>query len=427
MRANANTNTMNFCDLRIAGERLLSRLDRLRAIGATPAGGVDRPAFGAADRAARDFTSRLMAEAGLLVETDTAGNLIGRLPGPSPRKDWLVLGSHLDTVPDGGALDGAYGVLAVVEVLQVLHERGIRPAVPIAAVAFANEEGAPGTPAMSGSAALAGVLNPAQIAAHQVPGSVLATGLAAVGGDAARVREAAWVAGTIAAYLELHIEQGPVLERERVPVGLVTAITGRTSVDITVAGMTNHAGTTPMLDRRDALAAAAQLILAVQRLAEPTGPVRVATVGHCVVEPNAWNVVPGSVTLRADIRDVSGAAMCKAVDSLRNTAGQVAAESGVTVDLAVSQVVDPVDCAPHLAGLISGACAELGLEHLALPSGAGHDAQLIGLAAPIGMIFVPSIGGISHAPAEATAPTDLVHGANVLLHTVLAYDRDHSR
>jgi N-carbamoyl-L-amino-acid hydrolase len=138
-------------------------------------------------------------------------------------------------------------------------------------------------------------------------------------------------------------------------------------------------------------------------------------------------VVPGAVTLRTDIRDVSGAAMRTAVHSLRATAGQVAAESGVAIDLAVSQVVDPVRCAPHLGDLIAGASTELGLDHLALPSGAGHDAQLIGLVAPIGMIFVPSVRGVSHAPAEATAPADLVHGANVLLHTVLAYDRSHGR
>jgi N-carbamoyl-L-amino-acid hydrolase len=427
---------------RVNGGRLLSHLNELRSIGATPAGGVSRPSFGPDDIRARAYTAGLMAAAGLVTETDTAGNLIGRTRGPgsgSPRSGSLksgsqpgalLLGSHLDTVADGGWLDGAYGVLAAIEVLHTLGERSAVPAVPVAVVAFANEEGAPGTPAMSGSSALAGV--PLEFGSDGSDGAggalgVLGAGLAAVGGDLSRLTQARWGAAEIAGYLELHIEQGPVLERERIPIGVVTAITGRTSVDVRITGMANHAGTTPMSYRHDALAAAARLILAVQELAGPLGPVRVATVGCCSVERGAWNVVPGAVSLCADLRDISSAAMQEAVRRLRHFAADLESELGIAVELTVSQVVEPVSCAPDLADLIATAAKDVGVDHMTLPSGAGHDAQLIGRVAPIGMIFVPSIGGVSHHPAEDTAAEDLVCGADVLLNTVLAFDRDHQR
>jgi N-carbamoyl-L-amino-acid hydrolase len=414
--------------LRVDGVRLLAHIDALSAIGATGDGGVTRPSFTAEDRQARTLVLRFMAEAGLCTEVDTAGNLIGRLPGENPAAPTLLIGSHVDSVPAGGALDGAYGVLAAIEVARTLAEHGEPLPLPVAVVAFTNEEGGPGTPTMFGSHALAGLVGPDDTAAYTADtgGSrPFGDALAAVGGDLTRIGAAAWPTSAIAAYLELHIEQGPVLDHERIPIGVVTAITGRTSVDIHVHGTTNHAGTTPMSLRHDALAVAASLVLAIQAMAIDEQIVRVATVGRCVVEPNAWNVIPGEVLLRADFRDISTDAMLRAVRRIKRVAAELAAASGTTVTADISQVVAPTNCAPELRNLVASACDELGLDRLVMPSGAGHDAQVIGRIAPVGMIFVPSIAGISHAPEEATAPQDLVHGADVLLRTVLGYQRTH--
>lgn len=408
--------------IRVNGSRLLDWINRLRQAGRTAAGGVNRMAFTVADVEGRALVTRTMVEAGLDVRVDAAGNLIGTRPGSDAGAAALLLGSHIDTVPDGGALDGAYGVLAAVEVLHTLADHGVMLPRSVAVVAFADEEGTQGTPGMWGSHAFVGALRPADLVLRDSHGTSMRELVARVGGDLSRIDEARWAAGRIAAYLELHIEQGPVLEQVGAEIGVVQAITGRLSVDVTVRGETNHAGTTPMELRRDALVGAARMVVGVQRLAGPHGPVRVATVGCIGVEPNASNVVPGVARLRVDLRDVSAAAVTAGLAQLRAAGAELAAETGMVVDVRPDQQVAAVSCDPRLQELVADAARDLGLRRYALPSGAGHDAQVIGTVAPIGMIFVPSVGGLSHAPAEDTDRRHLVAGADVLLRTVLAFD-----
>ena len=406
--------------LRVNSERLLARIDTLGRVGATGDGGVSRRAFSSEDVLGRQLVTEYMTAAGLSVEVDAAGNLIGRLAG-SHDGPMLLLGSHIDTVPNGGRLDGAYGVLAAIEALHTLTESGHELPVPVGVVAFTNEEGTSGIPGMWGSLAFIGALGPEDLSASDENGTPVSHLLAAVGGDVDRVPAAAWRGEDIAAYLELHIEQGPVLEHHGTEIGVVEAITGRLTAEIVVTGQANHAGTTPMDLRRDALVAAAHMILAVRAVGGPGGPVRVATVGQCGVSPNAWNVVPGTARLRVDLRDVSSAAMLAGLRQLEHTAGEVGERTGTSITVTRQQLVEPVACDPVLQSMITEVAGRIGLSHAALPSGAGHDAQIIGRIAPVGMIFVPSHRGISHAPGESTAPAQLVSGANVLLQTVLAF------
>ncbi|QYC41591.1 N-carbamoyl-L-amino acid hydrolase [Nonomuraea coxensis DSM 45129] len=400
--------------------RLLTHLTRLAAIGATPEGGVTRLAFSPEDVAGRAYVAGLMREAGLAVRVDAAGNLIGARPGTAPGTGTLVLGSHLDTVVNGGALDGAYGVLAAVEVARTLAGHDL--AHDLAVVAFCDEEGGHGTMGMLGAHGFAGALPPGIAKTQDERGVPIRDLLAAVGGDAARLAGAAWPPGEIAAYLELHIEQGDVLERRGVPIGVVDSIAGRVNVAVTVEGAAGHAGTTPMDHRADALAAAARVVLAVRAIAAEERVVLRATTGTCAVEPGMWNVIPGRVRLGVEFRDVTAGRLDGALARLSAVAAEIAAACGVSIAVEPGARTTPVDCDPRLRDLVAEAAGARGLDWHRLPSGAGHDAQIVARVAPIGMIFVPSRGGISHAPGEHTAPHHLVWGADVLLGAVLRFD-----
>jgi hydantoinase/carbamoylase family amidase len=402
---------------------LISRLERLRAIGASVHGGVTRPAFSPADVRARHLATDFMRQAGLRPRVDAAANLIGSAPGHQSGLGTLLLGSHLDTVPNGGAFDGVYGVLAAIEVFQSLRDHRVTLDHPAAAIAFSNEEGTPGTLPMFGSRAVAGMLERGESDRRDAAGHVLGNLLADAGGDPTRLDMARWPVGSIAAFLELHIEQGPVLDRAQTPIGVVEAISGRQTVAVTVAGTASHGGTTPMANRRDALVAAAQIVLGVRDLGGPSGVTRVATVGECVVLPGAWNVVPGEVRLIVDLRDIRSEAIERGIDRLRALADRVGADSGTTVTVTPAQRVEPVWCDPRLRSLVANVADELDLAHQPLPSGAGHDAQWVSCVAPSAMIFVPSTRGISHTPEEHSSPADLIAGADVLLNSVLAMDR----
>ncbi|SFD53443.1 Zn-dependent hydrolase [Streptomyces aidingensis] len=405
--------------LRVDGARLLGCLAELGKIGADPAGGVTRLGLGPQERAARAFLAELCTSAGLAAETDAAGNLLVRRPGAaSGAAPVLLVGSHLDTVVQGGRLDGAYGVAAAVEVLRVLHEHTVELPVEMVAVAFANEEGALVQAPFWGSRALCGALEDG-LAAEDRAGRTAASYLAEAGGSPERLPEAVWPPGSVAAYLELHIEQGPRLESEGVPVGVVEGIVGRTILDIDITGQAQHAGTTPMPARRDALVAAAGITLAVRELAAGRALCTTATTGFLQVSPNVTNTVPGHVRMTAEVRDTDAGRLAVGEAALRRECARVAADSGCSVEVRVSSRSRPVATAPALRQVIREAAGALGLAQLSLPSGAGHDAQIMARIAPVGMIFVPSAGGISHAPAEDTAPADLVHGADVLLHSVL--------
>ncbi|MFD0474207.1 hydantoinase/carbamoylase family amidase [Nonomuraea thailandensis] len=274
---------------------------------------------------------------------------------------------------------------------------------------------------------MVGALDEADLTAVDDRGRLVADSLADIGGDPAHLDRAVWRPDQVAAYLELHIEQGPVLESRDVRIGVVEAITGRSTLTVSVRGKASHAGTTPMELRQDALVAAAHVILAVGGLAHPHGPVRVATVGALSLAPNAWNVVPGTVTLQVDLRDVSDAATRQAIARLRGELLDIAMRTVTTIEVTDQHGVTAMSCDAGLRDVIAEASEILDLSHLSLPSGAGHDAQIIGRIAPMGMIFVPSKGGVSHAPEEHSADDDLIAGANVLLQSVLTYDERYGR
>jgi N-carbamoyl-L-amino-acid hydrolase len=405
---------------RVDGVRLLRRLDELAAVTADGPG-VTRLAYSAHDVAARELVGGWMAQAGLRAEVDAAGNLIGRRRGTSGLPAVLATGSHLDTVVEAGPLDGAYGAVAAVEVAAALHDAGVPLRHDLAVIAFSNEEGARGTPGMVGSLAIAGALSGAQLAEPDDEGISLADRIAAAGGDPAGIAGAAWPPGSLAGFLELHVEQGPVLHRTDTPVAVVSGITGRATLDVTVRGTANHAGTTPMDARRDAAVAAALVVLAVRDLAGPGG-VRVATTGALRLDPGVRNVVAGRATVGIDLRDLDDARIAAAIGRLRLGAARIAAQTGTTVDVTARSAVPAVAADPRLAGCVRDAAEHCGLAHVDLPSGAGHDAQLMARLGPVGMVFTPSIDGVSHAPAEATAPEHLVAGADLLCHALLLAD-----
>lgn len=417
-RATPESESGRHAAIRVDGPRMLACLEDLAKIGADPAGGITRLGLSPQEHEARLFLSDQCDAAGLEAETDPAGNLLVRRAGPRHAKaPVLLVGSHVDTVVQGGRLDGAYGVVAAIEVLKTLHEHNVKLPVEMVAVAFANEEGALIQTPFWGSRALSGSLRDGLAATDRAGRSVSAY-LAEAGGDPDRLAEATWLPGSIAAYLELHIEQGPRLEREGVPIGVVEGIVGRTIFDIDVTGEAQHAGTTPMPARRDALVAAAEIILQVKRIAADRDVCATATTGYVEAAPNVTNAVPGHVRLSAELRDVDPDRLDAAEAALSKECARVAAATGCAVEARVSMRSRPVATAPELRWVIREAAESLGLSHITLPSGAGHDAQIVADLAPIGMIFVPSKRGLSHAPAEDTAPADLVQGANVLLHAV---------
>jgi hydantoinase/carbamoylase family amidase len=392
------------------GGRLLSRLAALAASAPAAGGsGVTRLAWSPEDLEARAALRRWVAHPDLLVTTDAVGNVLAEWPGTVIGAAPLVMGSHLDTVVQGGALDGAYGTVAAFEIVAALARAGERLRHPVRAVAWVNEEGVVAAP-FTGSRAAAG--KPIDLGAVGGDRRTLAEILAAAGDDPDGVGACGWP--PIAGYLELHIEQGPVLDAQGVAIGVVTAIAGSRRGTVSVSGRSNHAGTTPMPLRCDALVAAAPLVDRIEQLATD-GPADVATVGSLVVEPGNGNVVPGRVTLTYDIRSIDEAACEEAVERLRVEASAVAAARGATVTVTPTSANRSVPTAAVLRAAIGQAASGLGLSTKELASGAGHDAQHVAALGPMGMVFVPSTGGISHDPAEATPPEALVAGARTLL------------
>src|SRR5262245_37981895 len=402
----------------VNAQRLQEHIAGLSQIGANPEGGVSRLAFSDADVAGRAYVTKLMQDAGLTVRVDTAGNIIGRREGSDRKLPAIVLGSHTDSVPHGGNYDGDVGVLGAIEVAQRLQELKIRTRHPLEVVNFTDEEGG-----LVGSLAMSGRTKAGTLDVVSSSGKTVRDGLRAVGGDPDRLGEAARKPSELKAYLELHIEQGGLLEQSKIDIGVVEGIVGIRWWDVTVDGMANHAGTTPMNQRRDALLSAAEFVLVVNQVARTMPGRQVATVGRIRAEPGAPNVIPGRVVMAVEIRDLDAAKMQQLFDAIRAKADEIAKNR--QTPFAFDEIDVSVEPAPtdlRMRRIVAGAATTLGLSHQSMPSGAGHDAQDMAHITPIGMIFVPSAGGISHSPKEYTSPRDMANGANVLLQSVLAID-----
>lgn len=398
-------------------DRLAHNINQLAQIGQLPQGGVKRIAFSPEDIQGRHLVQQWMAEAGMTVRIDGAGNIIGRYPGQHPDAPVLATGSHLDTVPNGGRYDGAYGVLAGVEVARVLKEGDMQLNRPFEVIVFTDEEGS-----MIGAKAMSGKLINDPEYYRRPDGTDIQTYLERVGGNWQFIAQARRSAEDMAAFVELHVEQGPVLESMGKEIGVVEGIVGQRRYTITVAGRSSHAGSTPMYARQDALVAASQVVLAVNQIGNTPGQ-QVATVGKMEVFPNAANVIPGRVEMTLDIRDLSSRHIDKLMEQLRQHLNAIATDTDTQIRLHPCLHNEPALAQPHIQNAIARVCEALELSYTHLPSRASHDAQEIAAFTDMGMIFVPSEAGISHAETEYTSPEQCAQGANVLLHTLLQLDR----
>lgn len=402
-------------------QRLFNRLLQLGEIGKQESGGITRLAFTPEDRAAKNLVASFMKEAGLSVREDAVGNIIGRLEGRNPEAPVLLTGSHIDSVYNGGIFDGALGIIGGIEVLQTMKEQGIETEHPIEVYAFNDEEGARFSYSMLGSRGVIGTLRPEDLELKDKEGISIAAIMKAQGLDPALIRCAARIKGSIKAFVELHIEQGKVLESNNQSVGIVTGIVNELWLKCTFKGEAGHAGTTPMAMRHDALVAASEFIQAVEREAKQTGTT-VATVGKLNVLPGGINIIPGTVELTLDLRDLNQAVSDQVEDSIFREGKRICRERSLEMRTEVLQRIPPSLCSEEFQRAAKDAFDKLGLKPFYLPSGAGHDAMQLVNICPIGMIFIRSKDGISHNPAEWSSPDDCANGANVLYHTLLRLD-----
>ncbi len=403
----------------VNGTRLQADLDALAEFRDSGEPGWTRRVFSEPYAKSRRWLEQSMGEAGLHVRRDTAGNLIGTLPGAQTGPA-IVLGSHTDTVTGGGRFDGPVGVLGAIEVARCAREGGRRLEHELRVVDFVGEEPNDFGLSCVGSRAVAGTLTDEQLSLRNPEGMTLASALATVGGDAARISEAAWTRSEVLAFLELHIEQGPVLERAGVPVGIVSGIVGIERLHVTLEGAPDHAGTTPMTARHDALCAAAETVLAVERLASGAGGV--GTVGRIAATPGAVNVVPGRAEVWLEFRHLSDDWLSTARAQLESAVQEIGERRGVATQIEHLSRTAPVTTSQAVREAMSEALRGLGIEPISIASGAGHDSVQMARLGPVGMLFVPSAGGRSHCPEEWTEPADLQAGVSALLATVLALD-----
>jgi allantoate deiminase len=403
-------------------EALLHRyLDDLYAIGAEAGGGCYRPLYGTAWAAACDLVERWMKEAGLAVRRDAVGNIWGRFGG-SGGGEAVVTGSHIDTVRHGGRLDGALGIAAGLAALRGVIEARGKPKRPLELLVVCEEEGSRFATNFWGSRAIIGAIGPGEAdTVTDAEGVTLARAMRERGLDPTTIASAA--RDDFGAFVELHIEQGAVLETEGVPLAVVTAIAGAVHLELLVTGRPDHAGTTPMELRRDALAGAAAMIQAVESIAAALGRPAVATVGTLRVEPDQINVIPGRVKCTVDLRHSDLAGRRALEERIRSLCGTIASERSLGLEIRTLHERPPVPMDGAVRQVLERAATEAGIVPAALVSGAGHDAQVLAARCAVGMLFVPSIGGRSHCPEEATDPAHVALGARVLARAleVLAY------
>jgi N-carbamoyl-L-amino-acid hydrolase len=412
----------------IDAERLRRRLERLSVFGRTAGGtfesGVSRVAYSDADLAARAWLVDQIRTAGLSPRIDPAGNVFARWPQTTASSRTLapiLFGSHIDSVPSGGNFDGDVGTLAALEVIQACQAAAITPRHPLEMVLWAHEESTAFGRGTAASRIVAGDLQAGDL--NQVwNGLRRADGIRRIGGDPARIEEAVRKPGAWHAYFELHIEQGGTLESSRVPIGVVEGIVSIHRYDVTVTGVSNHAGTTPMGERHDAMLAASRLVIAVNEVVLSRQGRHVGTVGRLEVSPNSPNVIPGRVALSVELRDLAEETLRALGEEIGLRAAAIARDSGTEISMTLASRNPSALAHSGMQAAVGRAADGLGLQSARLPSGAGHDAQMIAALCPMGMIFVPSIGGISHSPLERTTWEDCARGAAVLLESVLGID-----
>lgn len=395
---------------------IMARLDRLAMISESPRH-LTRRCFSPEHRRVNDLVAQWMREAGMSVREDTVGNVIGRYEGKTEGAPAILLGSHLDTVIMAGKYDGGLGILSAIDCVRSLHDRNIRFDCAVEVAGFADEEGVRFQSTYLGSRGLAGTFNRTLLDRPDKDGITLADAMLDFGLDPRRIGEAARRPEDLLCYLEVHIEQGPVLENEGLGVGAVTAIAGANRMTVTVDGTSGHAGTVPMAARHDALVAASECVLAVEDIAANL-PNAVGTVGQITVSPGATNVIPGNVEFSIDLRAADDGDRRAAVAELETRLTEIAQRRSVAVSVDHSHAADGVVCAPWLVDEIEAAMAELGQRPFRLPSGAGHDAAAMAEITDVGVIFVRCAGGISHSPDESITDADAKSGAHLLLRVV---------
>lgn len=403
--------------LRVDGARINAQLAQLATFGKNPEGGVSRTAYSDADRAGRAWLQDVFRDAGLAPRIDAAGNIIARIDGTDPTLKPILIGSHIDSVPGGGNYDGDVGTLASIEVARTLlaAKRSLRH--PLEVVCWQNEEGG-----LIGSRIVSGEFPEIELELRANSGKTLREGITFIGGDVARFAEVRRVPGSIVAYVELHIEQGGNLEAKRLDIGVVEGIVGQYQWAVEVTGMQNHAGTTAMKGRRDALLAASRFVQMVNRVVTSEPGRQVGTVGRIQAFPGAPNVIPGRVTCSLELRDLDAPKVQRLYATIEREAKAIGAASGTRFAFSPVTHHDPALSDPRIRDVIRRSAQSLSLSTITMPSGAGHDAQSMSRLGPMGMIFIPSVGGISHAPTEFSKPVDITNGGNVLLRTVLALD-----
>jgi N-carbamoyl-L-amino-acid hydrolase len=403
--------------LSINAQRLQQDIETLSTIGRGEDQGIYRTAFSDNDMEARRWLTRRIEEAGLGLYQDGAANIHARLNWDANVPS-IMTGSHIDSVPGGGHLDGALGVLAGLEALRTLKEASVELKRPIESVAFSDEEGRFG--GIFGSRALCGQLTPESIhAAHDLDGITLSEAMATQGLNAMDALGASRPADSIRAFVELHIEQGPVLERRQKQIGIVDAIAGLFKWNVRLSGVAGHAGATPMDMRQDALQGLAELAMEIPRIIEEHGgPRSVATIGRVQLSPGAANVVPGEAEFSLDVRDTESEILQTLADALRRTLSAIARRRQLMFEFEVMSEIEPVKCDDAIMQLMENISREQGLSRLQLPSGAAHDTEIMAQLTRAGLIFIPSKGGRSHSPAEWSDWQDIEHGANVLLNTL---------
>jgi len=417
--ASKSNPVMGFNNLKVNEERIVNRILELSKFGKDEKGHGYRVAFTKGDIEGRAWFIEQMKKAKLETAIDAVGNIIGKRKGKNPLLKPISFGSHIDMVPDGGNYDGPLGSISALEVVEVFNENNLVTEHPLEVIIFSNEEG--GT---IGSMAMAGGLSKEGLQQKSQSGLTMAQGIKAIGGDPDNMQSCVRKKGDIQAWFELHIEQGGILEKENVQIGVVEGIVGIAHWEVTVEGFANHAGTTPMNMRKDALLASSKFIIAVNEVVTAVKGNQVGTIGKIAETPNAYNVIPGKVVLGLELRDLSADKIEMLFREIEKRAARIAKASQTSISFnRQANESKPALTDKKLQQIISTAAKDLGLSTKFMQSGAGHDSQEIARIAPVAMIFIPSVGGISHSFKEFSKPTDIGNGANVLLKAILSIDK----